>query len=300
MPSADLDLVHELIARNWHTRQGGIAERRLSYDRAQEAFGDLSPAPGARVDAGRCPAEWVRSPRSDGRAVLYLHGGSYALGSVRSHRHLSAALGGAAEAAVLALDYRRPPESPFPAAVEDAVAAYRWLLKEGSRPERITFAGDSAGAGLAVAALLSLRDLGEPLPAAALCISPWADLSCSGASHWDRAERDPLLDTNDLRRMADLYLAGTDPCHPLASPAFADLTGLPPFLIQVGSEEVLWDDARALERAARGAGVPTTFEEWPGMFHVWHWYHPVLPEGHQAVAGAGEFLRRAARTEGRI
>jgi len=146
-----------------------------------------------------------------------------------------------------------------------------------------------------VAALQVLRDAGDPLPAAAVCISPWADLTCEGASHTTRRDREILLDTEDLLRMAGRYLAGTDPRHPLASPAHGDLTGLPPLLIQVGSEEVLYDDARALEQAAIKAGVPVTFEEWPEMFHVWHWYHPVLPEGRAAGEAAGAFLRRAAQ-----
>ncbi|WP_033213695.1 alpha/beta hydrolase fold domain-containing protein [Kitasatospora phosalacinea] len=299
MTSAELALVHELIALNGHTRRGGVEERRLSYDLAQQAFGDLGAPPGEPVDAGGCPAEWVRPADPGGPVLLYLHGGSYALGSIASHRHLSAALGAAAGAGVLALHYRRPPESPFPAAVEDAANAYRWLLARGFPSGRITFAGDSAGAGLAVAALLRLRAAGEPLPAAVACFSPWADLGCTFPAHRERAGRDPLLDSADLRRMAGLYLDGTDPRDPLASPAFADLTGLPPMLIQVGSEEVLWDDARALERAALAAGVDVRFEEWAGMFHVWHWYHPVLPEGRAAVAAAGAFLARAAGAEER-
>ncbi|MFF8783904.1 alpha/beta hydrolase [Streptomyces sp. NPDC015125] len=293
MASPELELVRELIELNWHTRNGEVAPRRIAYDRAQEAFGDLGVPPGEVVTVGHCTAEWVRPARQDGRTLLYLHGGSYALGSPQSHRHLSSALGGAAGAAVLALHYRRPPESPFPAALEDAVAAYRMLLEQGCPPGRITLAGDSAGAGLAVGALQALRDAGTPLPAAAVCISPWADLACEGASHTTRKAREILLDTADLRRMAERYLAGTDPRHPLASPAHGDLTGLPPLLIQVGSEEVLLDDARALEQAALKAGVPVTFEEWPEMFHVWHWYHPVLPEGRRAIEAAGAFLRTA-------
>ncbi|EFL30510.1 N-acetylphosphinothricin deacetylase [Streptomyces viridochromogenes DSM 40736] len=293
MASSELELVRELIGLNWHTRNGDVEPRRVAYDRAQEAFGDLGLPPGETVVIGDCSAEWVRPAQEDGRTLLYLHGGSYALGSPQSHRHLSSALGAAAGAAVLALHYRRPPESPFPAAVEDAVAAYRMLRERGCPPGRITFAGDSAGAGLAVAALQVLRDAGDPLPAAAVCISPWADLACEGASHVTRKEREILLDTEDLLRMAGRYLAGTDPRNPLASPAHGDLTGLPPLLIQVGSEEVLYDDARALEQAALKAGVPVTFDEWPEMFHVWHWYHPVLPEGRAAVETAGVFLRRA-------
>lgn len=293
MASPDLDLLRELIALTSHTRQGDVGTRRLAYDRAQEAFGELGIPPGEVVTVGDCTAEWVRpSPAGDG-VLLYLHGGSYALGSPASHRHLAGALGAAAGSAVLALGYRRAPESPFPAAVKDAVTACRWLLARGTPPGRITLAGDSAGAGLAVAALQVLRDAGDPLPAAAVCISPWADLECAGPSHTERASREILLDTRDLREMAQRYLAGADPRHPLASPVHADLTGLPPLLIQVGSEEVLWDDARGLHEAALRAGVRVILEEWPDMFHVWHWYYPVLPEGRAAVAAAGAFLKGA-------
>lgn len=298
LASPELDLVHELIELTSHTRQGGVAERRLAYDRAWRGFGAAAGPPGEVVTVGDCTAEWVRAARAndpvhDDPVMLYLHGGSYALGSPASHRHLSATLGAEAGAAVLALDYRLAPESPFPAAVTDAVTACRWLLAQGTPPNRITLAGDSAGAGLAVAAMQVLRDAADPLPAAAVCISPWVDLSCTGASHTERADREVLLDTRDLREMAQRYLAGADPRHPLASPVHADLSGLPPLLIQVGTEEVLWDDARGLQEAALRADVRVDFEAWPDMFHVWHWYHPVLPEGRAAIAAAGRFLREA-------
>lgn len=298
MASPELDLVHELLKLTSHSRQGGVADRRLAYDRAWQGFGAAAGPPGEVVTVGDCTAEWVRAARAndpvhDDPVMLYLHGGSYALGSPASHRHLSATLGAEAGAAVLALDYRLAPESPFPAAVTDAVTACRWLLAQGTPPNRITLAGDSAGAGLAVAAMQVLRDAADPLPAAAVCISPWVDLSCTGASHTERADREVLLDTRDLREMAQRYLAGADPRHPLASPVHADLSGLPPLLIQVGTEEVLWDDARGLQEAALRADVRVDFEAWPDMFHVWHWYHPVLPEGRAAIAAAGRFLREA-------
>jgi acetyl esterase/lipase len=193
MHSTELELVHQLIEHNRHTRQGGIAERRQTYDRAQAAFGALGVERGKQVDAGGCSAEWVRPVLNGGSVVLYLHGGAFALGSVESHRHLSAAVGAAANAGVLALDYSRPPEHPFPAAVDDAVAAYHWLRNQGVRHDRIALAGDSAGAGLALSTVLRLRAEGSPLPAAVAAMSPWADLSCSGASHRERLARDPLL-----------------------------------------------------------------------------------------------------------
>lgn len=290
--SPELDVVLEFLALRRGTRGGSLAERRAAYERAAEAFAapgagspEASPAAGGR-------GEWVRGGLTAAPVLVYLHGGSYTLGSARSHRHLSATLGEATGAAVLAVEYRRAPEHPFPAAVEDAVAAYGWLLEQGLDARRTVLAGDSAGAGLALATMLALRDAGRPLPAGAACLSPWVDLTCGGETHRTHASRDPLLDSADLRRMAALYLGRADPRAPLASPAHADLGGLPPLLVQVGSEEILLDDARALARAAGAAGTPVTLREWPGMFHVWQWYHPVLAEGRAAVAEAAAFLRR--------
>jgi phosphinothricin tripeptide acetyl hydrolase len=285
-------LVRELIELQGAPSQS-IEERRERYERAEAAFGADSVPPGEQVVAGGREAEWVRPRRRDEPVLLYLHGGAYAFGSPRSHRHLAATIGAAAQAAVLSLDYRRAPEHPFPAAVDDAVAACRWLLGLGVPPARMALAGDSAGGGLAVAAMLAARDAGEPLPAAGAFMSPWFDLTCETGTHRALAERDPVLNSDDLRRMARLYLGGADPRHPLASPAFADLRGLPPLLVQVGSEEILLDEARAFARSAGAAGVWVRLEEWPDMVHVWHWYFPVLDEARQAIDRMGDFLRRA-------
>jgi acetyl esterase/lipase len=223
-------------------------------------------------------------------AVVYFHGGGYSIGSPRSHRHLAAAIGRAAGAAVLLPDYRLAPEHAFPAAVDDAVAAYRGLLDRGQAPARTVFAGDSAGGGLTVAALLALRERSLPLPAAAACISPWVDLSCGGASYATRAASDPIVTRQGVMEMARAYLGAADPRTPLASPLFADLAGLPPLLIQVGSEEVLLDDAVGLAERAKGAGVATTLEIWPGMIHVWHWFLPMLDEARSAIDAVGAFI----------
>lgn len=288
MASPEFELVLELLELRRHARTGPLAERRAEYERAAVAFAE----PGGTVrdvSAGRCPAQWLGEP-SGGPVLIYLHGGSYALGSARSHRHLARGLGRACGADPLVLDFRLAPEHPFPAALDDAVGGYEWLLAQGFQPERIGLAGDSAGAGLALAALLRLRDTARPLPAAVVCFSPWVDLTFAGSSHHTHAGRDPLLDPDDLRRMAGAYLAGTAPADPLASPALADLKGLPPMLVQVGSEEVLLSDAHALADAAEAAGTPVTRQVWDGMFHVWQWYHPVLPEGAEAIRRAGRFL----------
>ncbi|MBM4441228.1 MAG: alpha/beta hydrolase [Candidatus Rokubacteria bacterium] len=269
-----------------------VAEQRAQYDKAEQAF----PVPGdvrvERVHAGGVPSEWL-APQGEhpNVAILYLHGGGYVIGSARSHRHLAAAVGAAADAAVLLPEYRLAPEHPFPAALEDAVAAYRWLLEKNVAPARLVIAGDSAGGGLTIATLVAVREAGLPLPAAAVGISPWTDLSFSLPSHATRAAVDPIVTREGVGKMAVAYLAGRDPKTPLASPLFADLRGLPPLLIQVGDDEVLLDDAVQLAERARQVGVDVTLEVAPTMVHVWHWFFPILDEGQQAIDRIGAFVR---------
>ncbi|MEW6441879.1 MAG: alpha/beta hydrolase [bacterium] len=244
------------------------------------------------VDAGGVPAERLRAPgAADDAALLYLHGGGYALGSPTSHRHLAAALSAACSASVLCLQYRLAPEDPFPAAVEDAVRGYQWLLAQAIPAGRIAVAGDSAGGGLTVAAFVALRDQGDRLPAAGICLSPWVDLTCTGGSQESKRYRDPIVSRENLLRYGSLYLGDRDAKTPLASPLFADLAKLPPLLIQVGSDEVLLDDAVRLDRRARDAGVESTLEIWEGMIHVWHAFHPMLEEGREAMARIGSYFR---------
>jgi phosphinothricin tripeptide acetyl hydrolase len=272
-----------------------VAERRAQYERAETVFPTPPDVKVEHVIAASAPAEWLRPPSTEaGRVVLYLHGGGYVIGSPRSHRHLAAAIAGAAGASALLLDYRLAPEHPFPAAVDDASAAYRWLLDQGIAPGRIVIAGDSAGGGLTVATLLALREAQIPLPAAGVCISPWVDLTCSGASYQSKAAVDPIVRQAGVGEMARAYLGSTDPRTPLASPLFADLRGLPPLLIHVGSDEVLLDDAVALAERAKAAGVDATLEEYDRMVHVWHWFLPMLDEAQAAVESIGRFAR--ART----
>jgi epsilon-lactone hydrolase len=272
-----------------------IAERRAQYERAEKVFPIPPEVKVERVTAPVAPAEWLRPPSAEaGRVVLYLHGGGYVIGSPRSHRHLAAAIAGAAGASALSLDYRRAPEDPFPAAVDDAVASYRWLLEQGIAPGRIVIAGDSAGGGLTVATLVALKDARVPLPAGGVCISPWVDLTFSGASYETKAAVDPIVRRPGIDEMARAYLGKTDPRTPLASPVFADLRGLPPLLIHVGSDEVLLDDAVQLALRAKAAGVSATLEVWDRMIHVWHWFLPMLEEADSAIQGIGRFCR--ART----
>jgi len=220
------------------------------------------------VTAGQVACEWVHGPTDRGRqALVYLHGGGYVFGSAATYRELIGRLSLATGMWVLAPDYRLAPEDPFPAAVDDALAAYRWLLGAGIEPGRIVISGDSAGGGLALATLLAFRDAGERLPAAAVLLSPWTDLTCSGDSYVTRAESDPLFTRETLIHLAGQYLAGADPTSVLASPINADLKGLPPLLVHVGSDEVLLDDATELAERTRAGGLDVELKVWDGMWH---------------------------------
>ena len=244
------------------------------------------------VDAGGVPSEWVEATgASPHGTILYLHGGGYTIGSVATHRGLVGRLAIATGARGLTVGYRLGPEHRFPAAVDDAMAAYRWLVRAGTAPERIVVAGDSAGGGLTVALLVALRDAGDRLPAAGVCISPWADLACTGESMKTCAAHDPMVQRGPLLEMAAQYLGGQDPRAPLASPIYADLLGLPPLLIHVGTAETLLDDARRLADRARADGVPVEIEVWDDMIHVWHAFSPLLPEADEAIARIGAWVR---------
>ncbi len=273
--------------------QGATEGRRRSFERMIDDFSIDVPATYRRVNAGGVTAEWVVAEgSSDSRVVLYLHGGGYIIGSPRTHRPLMAWLSRESAGKVLGLDYRLAPEHPFPAPVEDSVAAYRWLLDEGYDPARISVGGDSAGGGLTIAALVQFRYLGLPMPGAAVCISPWVDMEGLGESMETRAAADPMVDKENLLISAKTYLGGSNPRAPLAAPLYADLRGLPPTLIQVGDAEVLLDDSTRLAGVAREAGVEVRMEVWDDMIHVWHLFAPILPEGLQAIAQAGEFIKK--------
>ena len=291
MSQRGIDVVRAHLAKLPPTASMTIEERRAQYDRAERVFvtpPDVTVEPTAAPDR---PAEWLTPPGAGRAVVLYLHGGGYVIGSPKSHRHLAAAVARASAARALLLDYRLAPEHPFPAALEDAVAAYEWLLARGLDPRQIAVAGDSAGGGLTVATLLALRDRGLPLPAAGVCISPWVDLTCAGKSYVSRAAADPIVTHEAIVMMAKAYVGAGDPKAALVSPIFADLRGLPPLLVHVGSDEVLLDDALGLAALARRAGVDVTLEEWPAMIHVWHWFQPMLAEAEQATAAIGQFVR---------
>ena len=295
MRDPEITALREKLAAR--VRPTDIGERRRGFD----AFASVYPtAPDIVVEpvtVNGVAAEWTTAPGADhSYAVLYLHGGGYVIGSLDSHRHLAAEVGRAAEARCLALDYRLAPEHPFPAAVDDALAGYRYLLDAGIAPERIALAGDSAGGGLVVAALLAIRDAGLAQPACGWCLSPWVDMEAIGASMTGKAAEDPSVQKEPLLEMAAHYLHGADPRAPLAAPIYADLRGLAPLFIQVGAAETLLDDAIRLAGVAGAAHVPVTLEVWPEMVHVWHLFHPDLAAGRRAIEAGGRFLRDAMRT----
>lgn len=237
------------------------------------------------------PAEWVEQTRKPtSRVLMYLHGGAYVIGAPRVYRELNAKLALRAQARVVAVDYRLAPEHPFPAAVDDAVAAYRALLERGVAASDIVIGGDSAGGGLSLACALRLRELGLPLPAALMLFSPWTDLALSGASLRECAESELVLEAEGLREAVRDYLGGHDAHTPLASPLYADLAGLPPTLIQVTDTEMLYDDARRLAAVMEAAGDKVTLRVWPGLWHVWQVFVGLLPEADAAVREAAEFI----------
>lgn len=269
-----------------------IAARRARMERMARRAAPPGKVRFERVDADGVPAAWVSGPGAkDGRAVLYLHGGGYYNGSLTTHKGLAASISQAAEVPVLLIDYRLAPEHPFPAAVEDATGACRWLLRGGLPPERLAIAGDSAGGGLAVAAMLELKASGDPLPAAGVCLSPWTDLAMTGESIRTRASVDRTLRPSDMPFVAWCYLQTADPRTPTASPLYGDLAGLPPLLVQVGTDEILLDDSRRLAERAGRAGVSVRLDIRDGMIHVWQAYSRFVPEASKAIAAIGEFLR---------
>lgn len=272
-------------------------ERRTRLEHAARMTNVFMPA-GSDLRSGMLgdvKVEWVANTRSGAHCfVLYLHGGAYTHGSALVYRALTLRLAQKASACIAALDYRLAPEHPFPAAVEDALNAYRAMLDQGIKPAKIVFAGDSAGAGLALACALWAKSGGLPLPAGIYAICPWADLSLSGASSNGGVADDLVLTREVLAEAASVYLKREDPRNPLASPLFADLTGLPPLLIQATDGDLLVDDARRLAGAADAQGVAVTYEEWKGLWHVWQGLAGWLPEADQALARAADFIK--ART----
>lgn len=295
MASPELDLTVNRILdtfRGWG-REATLDQMRTGWDDLFSNIADRQEADAQKVDANGVKSEMIAAPGvSQDRVVLYLHGGGYVLGSVNSHRDLINRLSLAADARVLALDYRLAPETPFPGAVEDSTAAYRWLLEQGIKPSRIAVAGDSAGGGLTAATLIALRDAGDPLPATGVMLSPWCDMEGVGETFDSKADVDPMVKRELILGMAASYLNGQSPKTPLANPLYADLTGLPPLLIQVGGRECLLDDAKRLEANAKTAGVDIEVDVWDEMIHVWQIFTSTLPEAQPAIDKLGAHIQK--------
>jgi monoterpene epsilon-lactone hydrolase len=290
--SQQLDAVIQMVKDLASKEADTVAEMRANFAEAMSELRVADDVMYTPVDAGGVHTEWIVPPGAAAeRVLLYLHGGGYVLCSVSTHRDLISRIARATGVRALGVDYRLAPEHPFPAAVEDATTAYRWLVSHGTAPGRIAIAGDSAGGGLTLATLVTLRDAGDPLPAAAVCLSPWVDLEGTGPSFTTKVAVDPFVRKEMVEFLAQQYLGGRDPRTPLASPLYADLHGLPPLLIQVGTAEILLDDATRLADHAKAAGVEVSLEVWDDMIHVWQLFAPLLPEGQQAIERIGAFIR---------
>lgn len=291
MPDAEIAAIRAMFVGR--PRPAGPQERRQRLDDFGRSFGVPEDARLEAATISGVPAEWSTTPAADAsRAVLYLHGGGYMAGSIDSHRYVAVEIGRAARARTLALGYRRAPEHPYPAQLEDALAAYQYLRDRGFAPGSIAIGGDSAGGNLTLALMLALRTRGQKLPCCGWLVSPWSDLTASGATMQTKADVDPIIQKPYLLELARDFAGGRDLDDPLISPQRADLSGLPPLLVQVGSEETLLDDAVTLAGRAGAAGVAVTLQVWPDMIHAFPMFFPRVTASRQATAEAGAFMRR--------
>jgi epsilon-lactone hydrolase len=295
MSQGEIDAIRALLSSR--PRPAGWADRR---ERIEEV-GTVTPVAAdirfTAVDAGGVAAEWSIAPGSDAsRVLIFFHGGGYCSGSLRSHRRMASEAGRAAAARTLAVDYRLAPENPFPAAIDDALSAWRFLRGQGVAASHIAVSGDSAGGGLAAALINRLRDAHGEAPGCAWLASPWLDLTMSGSTLDSKDAVDPLIHKVYLEELAGAYLpVGTDRKDPRVSPLFSDLKGFPPTLIQVGSAETLLADATRFAAAAGAADVAVTLEIWPHMIHAWQLWSGQLEAARAALASAGAFIRRHLR-----
>ncbi len=280
------------LRRGPHTALDVVSQRER-----MRAYERHVPRPPALTDTNETPLGAIRAIRVSrpgmrpGHHILFLHGGAYVTGSPTLYRHISWRFADAAKAQFIAIEYRLAPEHPFPAALDDAFAAWRALLGEGANPSQCAIMGDSAGGGLTLALALRLRDEGVPLPGALVAISPWTDVAITGPSAQPPAA-DPMLHSENLEDYATLYLGGTDPRQPYVSPLYGDPSGLPPTLLQVGGDEILRDDSVRMAERMRAAGCNVTLEVWPRMPHVWHAFAPIMPEATRAIARVGAFIQQ--------
>lgn len=289
MPSTEHEQIVAMMAGGLGLEELSVDEQRAAMEASAEMFPPESDVLAIEVEAGGVPADLVSiADQETERVVLYFHGGAYTMGSRTTHRALAGRIARASQARVLLPDYRLAPEDPFPAAVEDAVACWNWLVLEGHSPGRIAIAGDSAGGGLTLATLLALKDTGLPLPACAVGLSPWTDLEGTGPTAEEGAVEDPMLTVEGLRSSGRAY-AAADLKNPLASPLLGNLEGLPPLLLQVGTREILLSDSTRFAEKAQAAGVEVILEVEEGLIHVWQML-PGVPEAESAVERVGAFI----------
>ena len=297
MRDTQISAIRALLAMNPILKPGAsLAMMRTGIEVMGQAHESLTDVHTTQIDANGVECFWLNTEADmDSPIILYFHGGGYVMGSALSHRPLIERLALAAGGKLLAVNYRLAPEYPFPAATDDALSTYQWLLEQNYSADRIAIVGDSAGGGLALSTLIAIRDSGLALPSSATLISPWVDLEASGDSMRTKASLDPMVQKSTLEHLAPMYLNGADPRTPLAAPLFAKLHGLPPILIQVGSAETLLDDSNRLAKKLKLAGSPVTLEVWDDMIHVWHLFAPMLTKGQQAIeriaAFTGQHLR---------
>ncbi len=284
-------------------KPGSIPLQRQREDFEQMMRRQFRPLPGVNHRADTVdgvPCDWVDLDDQQAQGtVLYFHGGGYVLGSPVAYRDLTGRIAAAARCRVLAPDYRLAPEHAYPAAVDDALKCYRWLLANGTPTSSIVIAGDSAGGGLTLATLVALKQAGDPLPAGAVCLSPWTDLAGTGVSMSGNAAADPMLTAAALAGMARTYASGQDLTDPLISPFYADLSGLPPTCLFVGSTEILRDDAERVVARIRESGGDAVLKVQEKMPHVWPMFAARLPEGRETIAEIGRFVQRRVNSEGR-
>ena len=274
-------------------RPEGWTERRARLDEVGSVWPPAADVKFTEVDIGGVDGEWSIVPGSDeARVLIYFHGGGYCSGSIRSHRRMVSEAGRAAGIRTLAVGYRLAPEHPFPAAFDDVLTAWRFVRRQGVAATHVAVGGDSAGGGLTAALINRLREVGDERPACAWLVSPWTDLTMSGATLSSKDAVDPLIHKPYLEELAGAYLpAAIDRKDPRVSPLYADLRGFPPTLIQIGSDETLLDDSVRFAAAAGAADVAVTLEIWPHMIYAWHLWNAHLEDGRRALASAGAFMR---------
>lgn len=296
MATTEAEAIKELYG-NWARRMAANPEMDLDtlrnlFDEWHLPTKEPEDVTYAEVDAGGVPAMWcLPLQRADDRVLVFTHGGGYVVGSMHTHRKLAGHLAKVVGCRAIVLDYRRAPEDPHPAQVEDAVTAYRWLLEQGYKPEHIATTGDSAGGGLCTSMVIKLRDLGEPLPAAVMPLSPFYDMEATGETIESRAAVDVLVQKETLLGMAGMFLGDASPRDPLANPLHADLSGLPPMYIQVGDHETLLSDAERFTEKAKAAGVDVTCDVVPEMQHVFHFMAGRCGEADEAIERLAQWVR---------